>query len=82
MTQWSALPGYVSEHAGADMPTVTIERERIRDACEHARDELGFDMCVDGWFGPKLTWKTSSLSRRFSGTSRIVGTRDGMRVPS
>ena len=38
--------------------------------------------CVDGWFGPKLTWSTSSLSRSSSGTSRIVGTRDGMREPS
>ena len=33
-------------------------------------------------FGPKLTWRTSSLSRSSGRTSRIVGTRDGMRVPS
>jgi NADH:ubiquinone oxidoreductase subunit C len=40
------------------MPTVTVERERIREACLHARDELGFAMCVDlvatdylGWGG-------------------------------
>jgi NADH:ubiquinone oxidoreductase subunit C len=29
------------------MPTVTVETGRIREACKHARDELGFQMCVD-----------------------------------
>jgi len=41
------MPGYVSHRDGPEMPTVTIETGRIREACEHARDELGFDMCVD-----------------------------------
>ena len=38
--------------------------------------------CVDGWFGPKLTRRRSSLSRSAAGTSSTVGTRDGMREPS
>jgi len=58
VTDWQRMPGYVSHRDGPEMPTVTIETGRIRDACEHARDELGFDMCVDlvatdfqGWGG-------------------------------
>jgi NADH:ubiquinone oxidoreductase subunit C len=56
MTEWSKLPGYVSERAGADMATVTVERERIREACEYARDELGFNMCVDVVATDYLSW--------------------------
>ena len=47
MIDWQRVPGYVSHREGADMPTVTVETGQIREACEHARDELGFDMCVD-----------------------------------
>src|SRR5918998_2126094 len=35
--------------------------------------------CVDGWFGPKLTWSTSSSP---SGTCSTDGIGDGIRVPS
>src|SRR4029453_4655210 len=58
VTDWTRVPGYVSHRDGPEMPTVTIETARIREACEHARDELGFNMCVDlvgtdylGWGG-------------------------------
>ncbi len=37
---------------------------------------------MDGWFGPKLICMMSSVSRSSAGTSRIVGTRCGMREPS
>ena len=37
--------------------------------------------CVDGWFGPKLTWRMSSESRSSGGTSRTVGIGDGIIDP-
>ena len=62
MSQWTQLPGYVSERASADMSTVTVERERIREACEHARDELGFNMCVDVVAADYLGWGEKGVS--------------------
>lgn len=53
---WDALPGYVSHRDGPEMPTVTIETEQIREACEHARDELGFEMCVNIVVTDYLDW--------------------------
>ena len=70
MTRWSTLPGYVSETAGADMATVTVERERIREACEYARDQLGFDMCVDVVATDYLDWGAK-------GVSGYIGTATG-----
>ena len=52
------------------MTTVTIERERIREACEHARDELGFDMCVDIVATDYLDWGGK-------GVSGYIGTASG-----
>jgi NADH:ubiquinone oxidoreductase subunit C len=43
VTDWARMPGYVSHRDGLEMPTVTIETERIREACQHARDELATD---------------------------------------
>ena len=36
---WDELPGFVYEKEAFGETTVTVERERIRDACAHARDE-------------------------------------------
>jgi NADH:ubiquinone oxidoreductase subunit C len=47
MTDWSDLPGFVAVREAHGETTVTIETEHIRDACLHARNELGFGMCVD-----------------------------------
>jgi NADH/F420H2 dehydrogenase subunit C len=41
------LPGFVDEKEAFGETTVTIEAARIREACEHARDELGFNMLSD-----------------------------------
>ena len=38
--------------------------------------------CMDGWLGPKFTSRMSDERRSSSGTSIIVGTGEGMRVPS
>ena len=37
---------------------------------------------MDGWLGPKFTSRMSAERRSSSGTSIIVGTGEGMRVPS
>jgi hypothetical protein len=52
------------------MPTVTIETARIREACEHARDELGFNMCVDLVATDYLGWGGA-------GVSGYIGTAGG-----
>jgi NADH:ubiquinone oxidoreductase subunit C len=44
---YTDLPGFVEEKDAFGETTVTIEPARIRDACAHARDELGFQMLVD-----------------------------------
>jgi NADH:ubiquinone oxidoreductase subunit C len=56
------LPGFVSLRDGADMPTVTVETERLREACVAARDELGFDMCVDVVATDYLGWAAKGVS--------------------
>ena len=62
MTDWSRLPGYVSHKSGPEMPTVTIETRQIREACEHARDELGFNLCVDLVATDYLGWGDKGVS--------------------
>jgi NADH:ubiquinone oxidoreductase subunit C len=41
---WSGVPGHVKHTEALGETTVTIERGRIREACEHARDRLGFNV--------------------------------------
>jgi NADH/F420H2 dehydrogenase subunit C len=55
---YDELPGFVGVREAFGETTVTIEPASIRDACAHARDELGFQMLVDlvatdydGWGG-------------------------------
>src|SRR6476661_3343752 len=38
--------------------------------------------CVEGWFGPKLIRRMSSLCRSSAGIGSTVGIGDGMREPS
>ena len=71
MTEWQRMPGYVSHRDGPEMPTVTVETARIRDACEHARDRLGFRMLVDlvatdylGWGGKGVSGYIGTASGR------------------
>jgi len=50
------LPGFVDEKDAFGETTVTIEAARIREACEHARDELGFNMLSDLVATDYLQW--------------------------
>ena len=62
MSDWTSVPGYVSHRDGPEMPTVTIEPARIREACEHARNELGFNMLSDLVATDYLHWGGKGVS--------------------
>ena len=58
MNDFARVPGYVATNEEHGETTVVVERERIREACTYARDELGFNMLSDivatdylGWAG-------------------------------
>jgi NADH-quinone oxidoreductase subunit C len=65
---WDELPGYVEQTEAFGETTITIERERIRDACAYARDELGFRMLSDVVATDYLNWGCSGVSG-YIGTS-------------
>ena len=67
---WEDAPGFVSIREAHGETTVTIETERIRDACLFARDELGFEMCVDLVATDYLGWGAQ-------GVSGYIGTAGG-----
>jgi NADH/F420H2 dehydrogenase subunit C len=56
------LPGFVEEEEAFGETTVTIETARIRDACQAARDALGFQMLVDIVATDYLGWGSRGVS--------------------
>ena len=74
---WDALPGFVEQKEAFGETTVTVEPSRIRDACEYARDELGFRMLVDLVATDYLGWGSK-------GVSGYIGTASGrdLNLPS
>ena len=70
MSDWRAAPGFVEVKESFGETTVTIERERIRDACFHARDELGFNLLSDIVATDYLGWGNR-------GVSGYIGTGSG-----
>jgi NADH/F420H2 dehydrogenase subunit C len=67
---YSDVPGFVEEAEAYGETTVTIERERIREACEYARDTLGFQMLSDVVATDYLHWGGR-------GVSGYIGTGNG-----
>jgi NADH:ubiquinone oxidoreductase subunit C len=59
---YSELPGFVEQAEAFGETTVTVEPARIRDACLHARDELGFQMLVDIVATDYLNWGGRGVS--------------------
>ena len=59
---FSDLPGFVEQSEAFGETTVTIETARIRDACEFARDELGFQMLSDLVATDYLNWGAKGVS--------------------
>jgi NADH-quinone oxidoreductase subunit C len=51
-----SIPGYVSETEAFGETTVVIELERIAEACEYVRDELGFSFLSDLSGSDYLGW--------------------------
>jgi NADH-quinone oxidoreductase subunit C len=70
VSDWTALPGYVSHKEAFGETTVTIDRERVREACRHARDELGFTLLSDIVATDYLGWGDK-------GVSGYIGTASG-----
>jgi NADH:ubiquinone oxidoreductase subunit C len=56
------LPGFVDEKEAFGETTVTIEAAHIREACEHARDELGFNMLSGLVATDYLDWGAKGVS--------------------
>ena len=65
-------PIYEGTRIPANIPTILEVPHELRN----------LDDILQVNFGPKLMVSTSPVARSASVTSRIVGTRSGMRVPS
>ena len=61
-TTYADLPGFVELRHAHGETTITIEATSIRDACEVARDELGFQMLVDLVATDYLGWGARGIS--------------------
>ena len=74
---WSEVPGFVEATEAYGETTVVVERERLRDACLHARDELGFNVLADVVATDYLGWGGK-------GVSGYIGTATGrdLNLPS
>ncbi len=72
VNEYEALPGFLEQHEAFGETTVTIEPARVREACEYARDELGFRMLVDLVATDYLGWGAK-------GVSGYIATRDRAR---
>ena len=66
---WDDLPGFVSVKESFGETTVTVERERIRDACARARED-GFTFLADIVTTDYLGWG-------HKGVSGYIGTASG-----
>ena len=68
---WPAVPGFVEVKEAHGETTVVVEREQVREACVHARDELGFNVLVDivaadylGWGGKGVAGYIGTVTGR------------------
>jgi len=59
---YGKLPGFVAEHEAFGETTVTVEAASMRDACEYARDALGFAMLCDIVATDYLNWGGKGVS--------------------
>jgi NADH-quinone oxidoreductase subunit C len=74
---YSELPGFVEQAEAFGETTVTVEPARIRDACLHARNELGFQMLGDLNFPSTQGLQTlpEVKARRFSVAYHLLALR-------
>jgi NADH-quinone oxidoreductase subunit C len=69
-SDWRNAPGYVSHSEAHGETTVTVEPEQIREACEFARDQMGFNLLSDIVATDYLGWGRP-------GVSGYIGTATG-----
>ena len=67
---WDQVPGHVETHEAYGETTVVVERDSIVEACEHLRDELGFNFLSDISATDYLGWGGA-------GVSGYIGTATG-----
>jgi NADH-quinone oxidoreductase subunit C len=70
VSSFEEMPGFESLHEAYGETTVVVHREKVRDAATYARDELGFEMCVDLVATDYLGWGAN-------GVSGYIGTASG-----
>jgi NADH-quinone oxidoreductase subunit C len=70
---FDGVPGLVETRQAHGETTLVVERERLREACEHLRDELGFGFLSDISPADYLGWGQT-------GVAGYLGTRDGRDV--
>jgi NADH-quinone oxidoreductase subunit C len=62
VNDFAKVPGYVSTTEAYGETTVVVDRGHIRDACEYARDELGFNLLSDLVATDYLDWGGKGVS--------------------
>jgi NADH-quinone oxidoreductase subunit C len=67
---WDLVPGHVSTSEAHGETTIVVERDLLVEACEHLRDELGFNFLSDISATDYLGWGGA-------GVSGYIGTAQG-----
>jgi NADH-quinone oxidoreductase subunit C len=62
VNDFAKVPGHLSTTEAYGETTVVVERERIRDACTYARDDLGFNLLSDIVATDYLNWGSKGVS--------------------
>jgi NADH-quinone oxidoreductase subunit C len=61
-TAWDLVPGHVETHEAHGETTLVVERDSLVEACEHLRDELGFNFLSDVTATDYLGWGAPGVS--------------------
>ena len=75
---WEHVPGYVSERESFGETTVTVEREQLREAALHMRDEEGFNMLSDVSPADYLGWGEAGVAGYWGSAARPRHERAGL----
>ena len=78
---WSDYPGFVSTKEAFGETTVTIETERIRDACTRARED-GFTFLADIVATDYLGWGSKGVSGYIGSVNTGLGSGRDINHPS
>ena len=68
--RYDAVPGFVEQKEAFGETTVVVDAPKIREACAHMRDELGFNFLADIVATDYLNWAAK-------GVSGFIGTASG-----